>query len=256
MKSIKSTILMLLVSAFFSQPLLAAKKNPDFEVKVGRFVEAIASNDRSAIANLVAYPLQREVPLPSINNPTQFLEHFDEVLDEDLLKSIANSNIARDWVDMGWKGFMFRRGLLWLDTSGKILIVHYQTRKGEAERNRVIEADRRTLYSALRNYLEPVLEWKTKDYRIRIDLIGDEQYRYAVWPVNKPTSEKPDLVLNNGKLFIDGSGGNHYYDFKSGVFLYECYVIVIGAKDSPPGDLTVYKDGKKILNQPVTEVIK
>jgi hypothetical protein len=62
--------------------------------------------------------------------------------------------------------------------------------------------------------------------------------------------------LNNGEVVFEGTGGNHYYDFKKGVYLYRCDVTVLGADDSPPGDLIVYKNDKEILSQSVIEVIK
>jgi len=73
-------ILVLTVIPFFSQMALSAE--PDFAAKVKKFIKTVESNDRNAIANLVNYPLHREVPLSSIDTPTQFLERFDEVLDE------------------------------------------------------------------------------------------------------------------------------------------------------------------------------
>jgi len=151
---------------------------------------------------------------------------------------------------------MFKDGMLWLDANGKITAINYQTEKEKKERARLIEAGKRNLHVSLQQYLEPVLEWKTKDYRIRIDRTSKVRYRYAVWPIQKATGEKPDLILDNGKLFFDGSGGNHHYDFKSGVVLYRCSVNIIGADDTPPGDLEVYKNNKVILSQPVIEVIK
>lgn len=254
MKSVKATILTLLILLSFTQPLLGAKA--DYEAIVTRFIKAVKSSNRAVIANLVAYPLHRQVPLPRIDTPSQFLQHFDEVLDEELLKVIANSNVANDWAKVGWRGIMFGSGALWLDETGKISAINYETEKGKRERARLIESEKRNLYSSLREFKEPVLEWKTKDYKIRIDRVSEEQYRYAAWPAKKATTEKPDLILNNGEVVFEGSGGNHYYDFKRGVYLYRCYVSVVGADDSPPGDLTVYKNDKEILSQPVIEVIK
>ncbi|TAN40284.1 MAG: hypothetical protein EPN25_08195 [Nitrospirae bacterium] len=254
MKAVIVAILIFAIGSVSPQPVLCAE--PERESTVKRFIKVVESNDRTAIANLVSYPLHREVPLPRIDTPEQFLQRFDEVLDEELLKAIINSSIADDWAEVGWRGTMFKNGRLWLDADGKITAINYQTEKEKRARARLIEADKRDLHVSLQRYVEPVLEWKTNDYRIRIDRTGKGRYRYAAWPLQKTTSEKPDLVLDNGELFFDGSGGNHHYDFKNGAVLYRCTVNVIGADDTPSGYLEVYKNNKVILSQPVIEVIK
>jgi hypothetical protein len=62
-------------------------------------------------------------------------------------------------------------------------------------------------------------------------------------------TDKPDLVIENGVFYADGTGGNHHYEFKKGNFRYECHFIVLGEKDAPPAVLTVYQSGKEILSQ-------
>jgi hypothetical protein len=38
------------------------------------------------------------------------LKRFDEVFDDALLKNIVNSDIEKDWDDVGWRGIMMSRG--------------------------------------------------------------------------------------------------------------------------------------------------
>jgi len=254
MKLITTTILACAIILSFSCPLWSAE--PSFENTVKKFIKVAASKDRKVLANLVSYPLQRRVPLPSIDNPKQFLDAYDEILDENILKSISTSRVSADWSEMGWRGIMFQNGSLWLDEEGRITAINYQTEKGKRKSAELIEVDKKQLHSSLRDYVKPVLEWETAKYRIRIDQITDEKFRYAVWPVQKKTSEMPDLVLRNGAVTFDGSGGNHHYDFKSGEVLYRCFVWVIGDADTPPGEIEVYKRKKLVLNQPVVKVIK
>ncbi len=253
MKLITTTILACTMILSFSCPHLSAE--PNFENTVKKIVTVVASNDRKALANLVSYPLQRKVPLASIDNPKQFLEAYDEIVDEKFIKSISMSKASTDWSEMGWRGIMFQSGALWLDEDGKITAINYQTEIGKRKRSELIEADKQKIHDSLRNFVEPVLEWETAKYRIRIDQIDIDKFRYAVWPVKKKSSEKPDLVLKNGTLTFDGSGGNHHYDFKSGEVLYQCFVWVIGAEDTPFGEIKVYKHQKLVLSQPVTKVV-
>ena len=254
MKLITATLLVFAIILSFTCPLWSAELS--FENTVKNFIKVAASKDRKALANLVSYPLQRGVPLPSIDNPKQFLEAYDEILDENILKAISTSIVSADWSEMGWRGIMFQNGSLWLDEEGRITAINYQTEKGKRKRAELIEVDKKELHSSLRDFVKPVLEWETAKYRIRIDQITDEKFRYSVWPVQKKSSEMPDLVLRNGTVTFDGSGGNHHYDFKSGEVLYRCFVWLIGDADTPPGEIEVYKRKKLLLNQPVVKVIK
>lgn len=250
-------IITLLVCAMllsFSCPVLSAE--PNFENTVKKFIRVVARNDRKALAKSVSYPLHRMVPLSRIDNPKQFLIAFDEILDEKILKAISTSKVPADWSEMGWRGIMFQDGSLWLDEEGKITAINYQTEIGRRKRVELIEADKQQLYSTLRDFVEPVLEWETSKFRIRIDRISQDKFRYAAWPVSKKTTERPDLVLRNGSITFDGSGGNHYYDFKSGPYHYHCIVNVIGTVDDPPGELEVTKQDKVVLSQPVVRVVK
>jgi hypothetical protein len=150
---------------------------------------------------------------------------------------------------------MFINGKLWLDSDGKIKAINYQTSKEKMYRSSLIEKQTQTLHPSIREYEEPVLEWKTAKFHIRIDDLGNDNYRYAPWSVEKKTSEIPDLVLSKGKLVFEGSGGNHHYSFTSGKYIYRCYVSVIGTSQSAPGILSVYKGTEQLLSENVIKVI-
>ncbi len=115
----------------------------------------------------------------------------------------------------------------------------------------MIEQERETLYSGLREFLFPVLDWETKSYKIRIDYLGEYEYRYASWSMDKETSEKPNLVLYQGILIPDGSGGNRYYEFHNGEYKYVVYIWYLGTENTPQGDLSVYKNDQLILRESV-----
>jgi hypothetical protein len=62
------------------------------------------------------------------------------------------------------------------------MAVNYQS---EAERNiktKLINAQKSALHPSLKNYVAPVLEWETSKFRIRIDDLGNQKFRYAAWP--------------------------------------------------------------------------
>jgi hypothetical protein len=253
MKLITATILACVISLSFSCSLWSAE--PVFENTVKHFIKVVASKDRMALAHVVSYPLQRKTPLSSIDNPGQFLEFYDEIIDKKIVTAISTSRVSSDWSKMGWRGIMFQNGSLWLDEEGEITAINYETEKGKRKRAELINADRSNLHSSLRNFAEPVLEWETAKFRIRIDRLTHDKFRYSAWPVHKKTTEQPDLVLRNGSVTFEGSGGNHHYDFESGLYHYRCMVNVIGAEIDPPGELQVTRLDKVVLSQPVVKVI-
>lgn len=253
MKQITKAMLACAIILVQSCPLLSAE--PNFKDAVDRFVKAVAGNDRTVLADLVSYPLRRSLPLPAIKNSQQFLDAYDEILDEEILRAVSTSSISADWSEMGSRGIMFQNGALWLDEEGRMTAINHQTEREKRKRAELIEADKQKLHSTLRDFTEPVLEWETAKFHVRIDRLSDGKYRYAVWPLNKKTTEQPDLVLRNGGVEYEGSGGNHFYYFNSGPFQYRCIVNVIGFDKEPPGELVVTDIDEVILRQPVVQVI-
>jgi len=149
---------------------------------------------------------------------------------------------------------MLNLGTVWIDTDGGLLGVNFASKQQKENRVKEIETERQTLYKSLRNFKDPVMEFETDKFKIRIDDMGEGNYRYASWPVGNETNKKPDLILQNGRITFDVSGGNHYYEFKNGAYVYHCEVTVIGTSDDVPVDLQVYKNEKLILEQPAKTV--
>lgn len=214
-------------------------------------IDAAKANDLEAIAKRVAYPLKREYPIPAIQNTQEMVARFNQVFDPQLLEQIANSKVEADWQTMGWRGIMLGSGVVWLDFDGKIIAINAQTSAEAALKAEFIAKKKTALHASVSEFVSPELTWETAKFTIRVDNMGNSQYRYAAWAKGKPLSEKPDLVLNKGKLVFDGSGGNHSYQFRSGPYQYHCYVTVLGTSDSPPGELVVYKNDQEILKQTV-----
>lgn len=183
-----------------------------------------------------------------------FTSKNDNEFDDNLIIMIVNSDLEKDWDAMGWRGIMLGNGQVWLDYDGTVHGINYQSTIEKNIKTKLIEAQKNTLHQSVRDYAEPVLEWRTKKFRIRIDDLAKHKYRYVAWAVNKKTSEKPDLVLFNGEITFDGNGGNHNYTFSNGIYQYNCVVNVIGTSETPAGELEVYKNGKLIFSDPVVEV--
>jgi hypothetical protein len=100
----------------------------------------------------------------------------------------------------------------------------------------LIVKDKASLHESLKDFDEPTAIMETEKFSVRIDEVA-EKYRYASWEIDQKQSEKPDLIVNDGEVTMDGSGGNHYYLFKNGDYTYQCDVIVIGESSSPPENM-------------------
>ncbi|MEE9445391.1 MAG: hypothetical protein V3V19_06985 [Cocleimonas sp.] len=217
---------------------------------VKNVLEAFKGQNINAIAKLVSYPLERDAPIPAINNEREFIQRFNDVFDQRLLQTIVHSDVQKDWDEVGWRGIMLGDGDVWLNHDGKITSVNYQSRKERIVSTRLNAKGRRSLHRSVAHYAKSILEWETKRFHIRVDDVGKGQLRYVAWPKGKSTSEAPDIVLHNGKIAIDGTGRNQRYIFKNGKFSYHLNVNVIGtSRLVSSGTLDVFKNNQSILSE-------
>ncbi|WP_368160089.1 hypothetical protein [Aeromonas sp. R5-3] len=243
--------LLAMMPAHAEEPLLAAEYQP----LVQKVIDAAKARDQQALARQIKYPFKREYPIPVINNSSEMMARFDEVFDEAILKRIASSRAGQDWQAMGWRGIMLGSGEVWLDFDGKVIGINHQTAQAAKRKAELVAKQKSDLYPGLREYKRPELMWQTEKFTIRIDELGDGRYRYASWAKGKALSDKPDLVLKNGTVRMEGSGGNHTYLFTNGPYRYECAVTVLGEQGMPPGELVVYQNEIAIMHQPVIKVL-
>ncbi|WP_418608578.1 hypothetical protein ACNSN2_03480 [Pseudoalteromonas sp. US3C1013] len=218
-------------------------------------IAAFKAHDKTAIAAHIRYPLKRQYPLPDIKNEAEFINRFDEVFDDELVAVIGSSNINTDWDSVGWRGIMLNNGVMWVDTDGKVIAVNTQNSTEQAHAEKLIAQNKQSLHSSIKTFQKPILDWDTAKYRVRVDDLGDGNFRYASWSIDKSPSDKPDIVLINGDITFEGSGGNHHYTFKNGRYSYVLQVTVIGCDTSPPGWLEVYKDEKLLLSDAVISAV-
>ncbi|WP_145858999.1 hypothetical protein [Pedobacter suwonensis] len=228
--------------------------NKKYRPVVISFINAVKSGDVEKLSSKIKYPLNRAYPIPPIKNKQEFIKRYKEVFDDNLIKKIITSKAETDWSDVGWRGIMLLRGDLWLDTDGKLIAVNHQSRLESKEKARLINVEKNSVHPSIGNFEQPVLVFETAQYRIRIDDLGNDNYRYASWPIKSKMSDKPKLILTNGKFKPDGSGGNHNYQFKSGDYIYTCFIIIMGEKGTPPAQLVITKAGKEILSQPAKKI--
>ena len=89
------------------------------------------------------------------------------------------------------------------------------------------------------DYEEPVLIARDNGRVIRIDL-NKSGYRYAAWPAGSKQSQKPELIIEGGRLDVQGTMRFETFEFKSGSYLY--------AFEVDDAQLLVFQDDTEIVN--------
>jgi hypothetical protein len=222
---------------------------PEYQKFITSFIQNVKTNNKQAVADIIRYPLQREEPIPAIKNKAEFVKRYDQIFDAGLKSEILKSNPGKDWSEVRWRGIMLNNGTIWFETDGQLKSINYQSKTEENLKKKLIASDKKQVHASLAKFKEPVYVLETSKFRIRIDDLGNNNYRYASWSIKQKMTEKPDLVIANGKWIQDGSGGNHSIEFKKGNYTYNCDIIVLGEKNAPPARLTIMQSGKEILNQ-------
>ena len=223
---------------------------------ISDFIDCIKFQKKEKLLTKISFPFEREYPIPAIKNKLEFLERYNEVFDDSLIKMIVNSKPSENWSAVGWRGIMLFSGDLWLDYDGRLIAVNYQSEVEKKKRDKLIKIEKSDLYPSIQKFESPEYILETETYRIRIDDLGNGKYRYASWAIKNKMSDKPELVLENGEFIPEGSGGNHRFEFKNGDYIYDCSIIIMGEDDSPPARLTIYKLEREILSQKANIVLR
>jgi len=219
-------------------------------------ISLFKEKDIDRISNKISYPLYRQYPIPTINNKEDFKKRFNEVFDQVLIEKIANSKINQ-WSEVGWRGIMLDNGVLWMANSdGVISTVNYQSDFEKKLLEKLIAKEKDNLHASLKTFKSPTYKIKTKKYLIRIDELTNNKFRYSSWKIEEKESSKPDIILNNGELEFEGSGGNHVITFFNGNYTYKVYRNIIGEDNSPDITIEIEKVGQIILSEDGTLIIE
>jgi len=234
----------------------AQELKTEYQKVVKTFVECIKNNNTNKLQTLITYPLRREYPLSDVKDQYEFQKRYNEIFDEKLKKIIIESVIKSDWYAVGCKGIMLNSGTLWLDCNGRLIAVNYHSDLELSKRTEMVKNDKNSIHESIKYFEEPILIMETEKFRIRIDKLNNGKYRYVSWSIKSKMSEKPDLIIKNGRWIPEGNGGNHRYEFDNGNYKYECSIIILGANNTPPAHVIVYKNDDEILNEPAQIIRK
>ncbi len=224
------------------------KLTDDKVESISNVIELFKSNSIDKISEIISFPLERQYPIPSIKNKNEFSKRFSEVFDKILIEEVANSTMEQ-WSEVGCEGIMLDNGLLWIGYDGKIVAVNYQSEFEKQLKKDLIDKGKENLHHSLKLFESPKYKIQTKNYLIRIDELSDYEYRYACWKLGKKESSTPELIIQNGQLEHQGSGGNHVFTFSNNNYIYRVYRNILGAANSPDITLEIEKNGKIILTE-------
>ncbi len=199
---------------------------------VNRFIRSVAAGDQGGLAEIVSFPLPRNYPLPSIQTAQEFVQLYDEMIDEEFTRTIAASD-QYDCGRQGWRPLSIVRSdaneperggvpLVWFDAGGNVARIWHETEIASRRRTQLVEVERNQLHSSLSEYVYPVLEWETCTHRVRIDDLGNA-FRYAAWRVDRFRNDEPDIVMTNGELVSEGTEGHRYFIFQNSEYKYLVY---------------------------------
>ena len=233
------------------------EKIDDYKIdSIQKVIALFKAGNIDKISSKIDFPLYREYPIPSIKDKEEFKQRFSEVFDKILIDKIVNSKMEQ-WSEVGWRGIMLDNGVLWMANSdGVITSVNYQSDFEKKLIQDLITKDKQNLYVSLKTFESPIYKIKTKNYLIRIDELTGSKYRYASWKISEKESSKPDIILNNGELEFEGSGGNHVITFTNKNYTYKVYRNIIAEENTPDITLEVEKDGTTILTEYGTLIIE
>jgi hypothetical protein len=245
----KNVLTIITAMVVFLNVTFAQEPDNKYQPFVLDFINCIKTDNANELAKFFDFPLGREYPVPSIKNKEDFKLRYKEIFDDSLKQMIINSNPKKDWSEVGWRGIMLNSGVLFLSSEGKIWSINYKSKAENQIREKYIAEDKKNVHPSLLPFEYPVHLLETKDYRIRIDALGNEKYRFALWNKKLKMSEKPELLINDGQIVYEGTSSNHSYQFKKEGKIYKCEIIHIGAENTPPAIYSILKAEKEVFSQ-------
>jgi hypothetical protein len=233
------------VFLFVSSSSFAQQISDEFkadEVAAIKFQQALKSDDKKAVANLIYYPLEREYPLSPIKTPEDFIAHWDEYFDTNIIKDIITAKPEQ----IGWRGVQLVNGLVWFKDA-KVFKIQYRTSEFEKIFGEAKEKEGQSINSEARGYTTLLLSCQTKSKHIRVQKHNDV-IRYFVWKKGESLTEKPELNLV-GDYLPDGNGGNGHYTFKNHDYSYLVEDFVLCEDPVCHKNLVILKNETEISNQ-------
>jgi len=194
---------------------------PKIVKRFKQIIKLIKEDKVNELAALTEYPLKRENPLPDIPNVSGFISYEHILFDDAFKKKILLYNDSVIFEHHGGYGLVGGPfdGDIWIDENGKITSVNYSSKKEIELRKKLTEKIQSQIYPGVNSWDENVLVARSENLLIRIDHT-QKGIRYVSWSKQRPTSEKPDLILFDGVEEAEGTEGGWTWTFKNGEWTY------------------------------------
>ena len=139
-----------------------------------------------------------------------------------------------------------------LTDDGKILSIK-KSEELKQYREEYIAKEKQTIHPSLKNYNYNLYTMETKDWLIRIDDMEglyeayseyekQQHYRLVLWKKGKTISDEPDIVFDQGYLWLpEEKNADYIYDFANENYFCRFISHTIGPIDQPRYDITLYK---------------
>jgi hypothetical protein len=198
---------------------------------------AILSDNKQAVARMVAYPVSVSIGRRQINikNPQQFLKMYDHIFIPYMVNQVRTA-VPHHMFTGDENGALFT-SRIWLDTHGRLMSIFV---KGEPAACATELGNSRSPMATTHSHAQksttnckqfagslPPLNPGTyvtdfvcdaSKYHIVVDSKADYVPRYRAWIKPHPMSSVPDMQINNGTETVQGTGVCAYstWSFKKG----------------------------------------
>jgi hypothetical protein len=255
---------LLFVFTFFLA--LTAQSQTDLEVfiyqqQVDSLIKWVENKNVEKIADKVIYPLDREYPLPDIQNSKEFISYYDTIFDDSIKSIITSATSNSNWTNMKAKGVKLNSGILWFSHNIYFSVINYYSKTELIKREKLLSDDKNSIHPSLREFDEPIMKFKTHKHIIRIDRMNDNSFRYCAWSLTDSTSNKPKFIIYKGLEFQSHSELCPYYQFKSNGLTYNiyagCLVSGYGFENLTPeqtGMISILQNGREIRKEQIVKL--
>ena len=184
-------------------------------------VNIVKENNPGKLAALVEYPLQRQNPLPNIQNQKEFKARYAIIFDEAFRKKLekySDNCVFEHNYAYGLVGGVFA-GEIWLNEQGKIAAINYLSAEESRIKDALTAKIQSQIHPSVREWEKNVLVGKSNTLTIRVDRTA-KGLRYVSWSKGHSMAEKPDLILFNGVEEAQGTMGGWSWTFKNNDWTY------------------------------------
>lgn len=235
-------------------------------LRMQKIDSSIFANLNGIISNLVngnareaavafSYPIERPYPLEAIEDSSDFVKHFKEIVSEDVATRLMDVQ-KQGWTKLNGVGWSCCNGEVCSKNGESITTFNLLSKKNQYERDSLMKEEIQSLDVSLRNGWTPYQTFYCKKNKMvaRVDVSNGEvepmPYRIAIYDRQSDLKLQPTALMF-GTMDLQGEALNKYFQFSddlgNSAELYidsndpTLYVLTTVIKDSA-ASVTVTKD--------------